>query len=234
MSTIKFLVSKKVISIMSVIIGLVIPALATPVIEFPIKKISVTQRSGSVTIPVKTTGEFYTQPWGEIELPQFTYATQAGTTKSGVGYEGTSGTKYNFSKEDSIIFISIPIFYTGATKDLFFTVVMSDPYYADFGRTTAVTVTIKGEKPQPKISITTDSGRINKDFVVYGKVANLNAEMIKSIKLTIDGRKFSVTGKKQWKSKPIQFKNPGKYQITAKAYLKDGTVIKKQDDLYIY
>jgi hypothetical protein len=68
-------------------------------------------------------------------------------------------------------------------------VVIFDPYYADLGATTAVTITIKGEKPQPKISINTTKGPLNKRFAVYGFISDVLESDIKSVTLTIGGQK---------------------------------------------
>lgn len=207
---------------------------ATPTINLPVNAVSVGQRAGSVTIPVEVTGAFNEDSWWGILYPEFTYATQAGTTSSGVGYEGTSGTRLEFSEEESTIFISIPIYYTGATSDRFFTVVISNPYYANLGATTAVTVTIKGEKPSPKLNIKTTKGPLKTKFTIYGNVANAKDSEIKSVSLTINGKRMILEGKQSWKAKGVRANVAGTYKMVAKAYLKNGTVLTKTANLYIY
>lgn len=131
------------------------------------------------------------------------------------------------------MFISIPIYYTGATQDLFFTVVISDPYDADLGASTAVTVTIKGEKPKPTISILTTKGPLKKRFTIYGSVSNVALSDIKSVKLTINGQKMTLLGKKEWKAR-VRANVAGTYKMIATACLKDGTILKRRANLYIY
>ncbi len=140
---------KIILSVALTLVG-TIGAMATPKIGFLQSSVTVSQRAGSVSIPVKASGEFDVGYAG-VELPSFRYSTQGGTAISGTHYDGGGFYDFprvEFQEENTTINISVPIYYTGSTVDRFFTIVLSDYIDSIQDTLTSVTVTILAE---PKV-----------------------------------------------------------------------------------
>lgn len=124
------------------ILTLVTPAFCE-VISFQASSITVSQTAGSVSIPVVCTGE--TGVWGEA----VDYDSQNGTAIAGTDYQAVSEQLDFYSPGTQ--YISIPIIYTGSTADRHFSVFLSNPFNAQLGAITSITVTIKAEPILPPV-----------------------------------------------------------------------------------
>lgn len=123
--------------------------------EFTTNSMSVSQKAGSISVPLKLTGPSDYAQWID-------YGTSGGTAISGTHYKGRTSYFYISVTSDKTIYISIPIIYTGDTVDRTFSVSLLQTEWTsvNFGPITSVSITILGEPYHPPIETSLASSSI--------------------------------------------------------------------------